>query len=149
MKVLFLSAAASILVAGPVAAEAPHQTSLTHEGATFSIHYEPRAKTSLRQSGFGPRLPATCLWKAEVSVERTLLDATGRPVAALSRTVGEAKQDHGVQPGYCADIQADQLGVIRDAGKMREFVAAAAERDSRTVQAELASLGKLGHSASR
>lgn len=141
MKRLFLIAAASLVVAGPAAAEVAHQTAVAHDGATLDVSYEPRTKTRLRQGGLGPRLPATCLWRSEVSVERTLSDAAGRPIAALTRTVGTAKVAEGVRRGYCTDVQPHQIGVFQgDAEKLRTFLAQASEQDRQALHAELASL---------
>lgn len=149
MKRLFLVAAASMLFAGPAAAEvahqaAAHQTVVAHDGATLSVSYEPRTTTRLRQGGLGPRLAATCLWNSEVSVERKLTDAAGRPVAALTRTVGTAKTAEGLWRGYCTDAQPHQVGVFRgNAEKMRAFLVQASEQDQHALHAELASLGSV------
>jgi hypothetical protein len=144
MKGLFLIAAASMAIAGPAAAEVAHQTAVAHDGATLSVSYEPRTTTRLRQGGLGPRLAATCLWSSEVSVERKLADANGRPVEALTRTIGTSKTAEGLRRGYCSDLQPHQVGVFHgNAGKMRAFLAAASEQDRQALQAELASLSSV------
>src|SRR5205085_1500295 len=83
MKIASLLAVSCAFLAVPAAAGVVHQTSLSHDGGTLSVRYEPVTKTELRQSGLGPRAQAACLWTAEVSVERKLLDASGRPIEAL------------------------------------------------------------------
>ena len=144
MKSLFLIAAAGMVVATPAAAEVAHQTAIAHDGATLAVSYEPRTKTRLRQAGLGPRLPATCLWRSEVSVERTLTDAAGRPIAALTRTVGPAKTAEGVRRGYCADMKPHQIGVFQGhSEQLRTFLAEASEQDRQALHAELASLGSV------
>lgn len=148
MKRLFPVAAASIVasmvLAGPAAAEVVHQTKLDHGGATLSVSYEPRTTTRLRQGGLGPRLPATCLWSSEVSVERKLSDSTGRPVEALTRTVGTTKAAEGLRRGYCSDVQPHQVGVFQgNPEKLRAFLAQASEQDRQALHAELASLGSV------
>lgn len=148
MKRLFpvvaISAVASIMIAGPAAAQAALQTVLDHDGATLSVSYEPRTTTRLRQGGLGPRLPETCLWNSEVSVERRLADSAGRPIAALTRTVGTRKVAEGLRRGYCSDVQPHQIGVFQgNPEKMRAFLAQASEQDRQALHADLASLGAV------
>jgi hypothetical protein len=141
MKRLFLVAAASMLFAGPAAAEVAHQAVVAHDGTTLSVSYEPRATTRLRQGGLGPRLAATCLWNSQVSVERKLTDSTGRPVEALTRTVGTTKGAEGLWRGYCSDAQPHQVGVFKgNDDKMRAFLTLTSEQDRHALHAELASL---------
>lgn len=148
MKRLFQVAAASIVaslvIAGPAAAQAAHRIVLDHDGATLSVSYEPRTTTRLREGGLGPRLPATCLWTSEVSVERKLTDSAGRPIAALTRTVGTTKAADGLRRGYCSDVQPEQVGVFQgSAEKLRAFLAEASEQDRQALHTELASLGSV------
>jgi hypothetical protein len=147
MKRLFPVAAAvvaAIAIAGPAAAQVAHQAVVTHEGTTLSVSYEPRTTTRLRQGGLGPRLAATCLWNSEVTVERKLADSAGRPIEALTRTVAPAKTAEGLRPGYCSDVQPDQVAVFSgNAEKMRAFLAQASEQDRHALHAELASLGSV------
>jgi hypothetical protein len=144
MKRLFLVAAASMVIAAPAAAEVAHQTVLTHEGATLSVSYEPHTTTRLRQGGLGPRLPATCLWSSEVSVERKLTDSTGRPVAALTRAVGTTKAAEGLRRGYCSDMQPHQISVFQGKPEqLQAFLVQASEADRHALHAELASLGSV------
>jgi hypothetical protein len=150
MKILSMITLSSAFLAVPAAANVVHQTSLTHDGGTLSVSYEPRTKTNLRQTGLGPRSAAACIWTAEVSVERKLLDASGRPIEALTRTVGQPKVAEGLQPGYCAHVTPRQVAMFRgDTGKMQALLARAAESDKPNLHAELVSLGSLGRGASR
>lgn len=150
MTRLFLIAAASMVIAAPAGAEVAHQTVLAHEGATLSVSYEPRTTTRLRQGGLGPRLPATCLWTSEVSVERKLADSTGRPIEALTRAVGTPKAAEGLRRGYCTDVQPHQVGVFQGKPeKMRAFLAQASEADRPALRAELASLGPVNRTVPR
>ena len=150
MKTLSLIVLSSAFLAVPAAAEVVHQASLAHDGGTLSVSYEPRTKTKLRQTGLGPRSAAACIWTAEVSVERKLLDASGRPIEALTRTVGEPKVAEGMQPGYCAHVEPGQVAMFRgNTGKMQALLARAAKSDRPSLHAELASLGSLGRGASR
>lgn len=148
MKRLFpvvaVSTLASIVISGPAAAQVAHQTVLDHDGATLSVSYEPRTTTRLRQGGLGPRLSATCLWNSQVSVERKLADSAGRPIEALTRTVGTAKVAEGLRRGYCSDVQPHQIGLFQgNPEKMRAFLAQASDQDRQTLHAELASLGAV------
>lgn len=150
MKFASLLAVSCAFLAVPAAAGVVHQTSLTHESGTLSVRYEPVTKTELRQSGLGPRAQAACLWTAEVSVERRLLDASGRPIEALTRTVGEPKVAEGLQPGLCAHVTPRQVSMFRgNTEKMQALLAQAAESDKHALHTELASLGSLGRGASR
>jgi hypothetical protein len=144
MKRIFLVAAASMVFAGPAAAEVAHQAVVAHEGATLSVSYEPHTTTRLRQGGLGPRLAATCLWNSQVSVERKLTDSTGRPVVALTRTVATTKASEGLWRGYCSDAKPHQVGVFKgNAEKMSAFLAQASEQDRHALHAELASLSSV------
>jgi hypothetical protein len=79
-----------------------------------------------------------------VSVERKLADASGRPVEALSRTIGVTKAAEGLRQGYCSDVQPHQIGVFRgNADKLRAFLAQASEQDRQALHTELASLGSV------
>lgn len=135
---------ASTMIGGPAAAQIAHQAAVAHDGATLSVSYEPRTTTRLRQGGLGPRLPATCLWSSEVSVERKLADSAGRPIEALTRTVGTAMATEGLRRGYCSDVRPHQVGVFQgNPEKMRAFLAQASEADRQALHAELASLGAV------
>jgi len=150
MKTVSLFILSSALFAVPATASVVHRTSLAHEGGTVSVSYEPRTKTNLRQTGLGPKSQAACLWTSQVSVERKLVDASGRPVEALTRTVGEPKFAEGLQPGYCAHVTPSQVSVFRgNSEKMQALLVRAAEADRHNLHTELASLGSLGRGASR
>lgn len=142
--VLAIGAAASIVFSGPAVAQVAHQTVLNHDGATLSVSYEPRMATRLRQGGLGPRLAATCLWKSELSVERKMTDAAGRPIAALTRVSGPKKSAEGVRRGYCSDLKPHQIGVFHgNPEKIRAFLTQVSEMDRQALQTELASLGAV------
>lgn len=150
MKVLSLLVISGALLAAPAAARIAHETSLTYEGATLSVTYEPRTRMTLRQSGLGPRGTAACLWTAEVSVERKFADASGRPVEALTRTVGEPMVTRGSQPGHCTYFQRNQAAILdSNSKKIRAFLAEAAANDEARLQAEMTSFATLGRQASR
>jgi hypothetical protein len=150
MKVLSLFVLSGALLAAPASAGAVHQTSLTHEGATLSVTYEPRTKMTLRQSGLGPRGAAACLWTAEVSVERRFADASGRTIEALSRTLGEPIVARGSQPGHCAYVEHNQAAVLDpNSDRMLALVAEAAASDQARLQSEMASFAALQGQASR
>lgn len=151
MKFLSLIAISGAFVAAPAAAAGVvHQTSLAHQGETISVSYEARAKTSFRQSGLGPRASAICLWKTEISVERRLADASGQPVAALTRVVGEPRIVEGGQPGYCVNLDAERAEAFgANPERMRAFLTKTADSDAPRLQGELASLGTLGRGAAR
>jgi hypothetical protein len=150
MKILPLIAMAAAFVASPAFAEITHQTSIEHDGGTVSVRYEPRTTTSFKQSGLGPRAVARCLWKTEVSVERKIAHADGRPIVALTRTVGQSHTASGVIDGYCNQARAHETAPFRgDSAKLQAFVSEAAAHDTRTLRAELASLGSLGRGLSR
>lgn len=145
MKILIAPLAlASALLAAPAAAEVVHRTSVVHEGRTVSVSYEPRFRTSHKQTGIGPRASAGCLWTTSVSVERSVTDASGRPIAALTRVVGEEKAGSGMHVGHCRHIEPRRMaGFAGDAEKLRSYVAAAADRDVAGLRTELASLDRL------
>jgi hypothetical protein len=150
MKILPFIAIAAAFVAAPVLADTVHRTSLEHQGQTVSVSYEPRAKTSLRQSGLGPRSVARCLWKTELSVERKIAQADGRPIVALTRTLGATHTASGVIDGYCNHARPHEIAAFRgDRQKLQAFVSEAAAHDTRTLHAELASLGSLGRGLAR
>lgn len=150
MKIQSLVVLSSAFLAAPAIAGVSHDASLAHEGTTISVKYEPRIKTGLRQSGLGPRNSATCLWTTEISVERKLADASGRPIEALTRTVGEPKVIEGMQPGYCAHVKRNGAAVFGgNSSQMQAFLAQAAVNDKDSLNTELASVGSLGRQVSR
>ena len=111
---------------------------------TLSVTYEPRTRMKLRQSGLGPRGGAACLWTAEVSVERKLADGTGRPVEALTRTVGEPMVAKGLEPGHCAHLERDRTAILdRHSDRVRTLLAEAAASDEARLQSEMASFAAL------
>lgn len=137
-------ALASALAAVPAGAEAVHRTSIVHEGRTVAVSYEPRSDTRFKQTGIGPRANAGCLWSTRVSVERSVVDASGRPIAALSRTVGEEKAHSGMAVGYCRDMTPERTDAFGgDRETLRGFVTAAADHDAQGLRTELTSLGLL------
>lgn len=150
MKILSLIAFSGALLAAPAAASVAHSTSLSHEGSTISVSYEPRMKTNLRQTGLGPRNSAACQWTTEVSVERKLTDASGRTIDALTRIVGEPKVTAGTRPGYCAHVKPNQVAAFGgNSDQMQAFLAQAAASDKANLNVELASVGSLGRQVSR
>lgn len=143
-------AAATALAAVPASADVAHRTTVDHEGARVSLSYEPRTATTLRQTGLGPKAAAACLWRTELSVERKLADAAGRPVAALTRAVGHARTSEGLVAGQCSHVTQRQTASFGgDEAKLRAFVAQAAEHDRQGLHADLASIGGFGPGASR
>lgn len=132
----------STILAAPAAAEAIHRTSVDHRGRTVSVSYAPVARTSLKQAGIGPRTSAACRWRTEVSVERTVADASGRPIVVLTRVVEESKVRSGMHVGHCSSL----AGEVASAAAERElpaFVTAVADADAAALRTELASLGVL------
>lgn len=135
--------------AAPALAETV-RTSIVHEGRAVSVSYEPRFQTSHKQTGIGPRSSPGCLWTTRVAVERTVADASGRPIVALTRTVGEDKAGSGMHVGHCRHIEPRRMaGFAGDKEKLRSFVAEAADRDAQGLRTELASLDHLRVAAAR
>jgi hypothetical protein len=150
MKVLSLFVFSGALLAAPAGARVARETSLTYDGATLSVTYEPRTRMTLRQSGVGPRGPAACLWTAEVTVERKFADASGRPVEALTRTVGEPMVARGSQPGHCVHFERNRTAILdSNSDRMRALLAEAAASDDARLQSEIASFAALGREVSR
>ena len=132
------------LFATPVLAKAAHHTSVMHAGRTMSVTYEPRFKTSHKQTGIGPRASAGCLWTSRVSVERIVTDASGQPIAALTRMIGEEKVAKGMHVGHCRHIEPRRMAAFGgDGEKLQGFVATVADRDRQSLRTELASLDAL------
>ncbi len=132
------------LFSAPVRAEEVHQTSLVHAGRAMSVTYHPRFKTSHKQTGVGPRASAGCLWTSRVSVERIVADASGQPIAALTRMIGEEKVAKGMHVGHCRHIEPRRMAAFGgDRDKLRGFVAATADSDKQSLRIELASLDAL------
>lgn len=129
-------------IAAPAAAETVHQTSVAHSGGAVSVSYTPRFETSHKQTGIGPRASAGCLWTTRVAIERSVADAAGRPIAALTRVVGEGKAS-GNHVGHCRDIEPERMNGFSDKAELQGLVAAAAERDAHGLRTELASLEGL------
>lgn len=128
-------------ITAPAAADTVHTTSVVHHGGAVSVSYTPRFETSHRQTGIGPRASAGCLWTTRVAIERQVTDASGRPIAALTRVVGEDKAS-GNHVGHCRDIAPSRMKAFDD-GALRGLVSAAAERDAHGLRTELASLEGL------
>jgi hypothetical protein len=154
MKTLSLIALAlgggTLAVAVPAAADVVHQTTFEHKGQSHSASYEPRATTTFKQANLGARGAVRCVWKTEVSVARTIVDANGRAIAALSRPLDVTRTAEGVIDGYCGNARAHQVAPFGgDRDKLRAFLAEAAERDAGSLRTELASLGALGRAAAR
>ena len=144
MKVVSLFVLSGVILAAPAAAGVAHETSLAYEGTTLSVTYEPSTRMTLRQTGLGPRGAAACLWTAEVSAERKLADASGRPVEALTRIVGEPMVAKGLQPGHCAQLERDQAAILDShSDKVRRLLAEAAASDEARLQSEMASFAAL------
>lgn len=141
---------ASALVAAPAAADVVHRTSIVHQGSTMAVSYEPRFETSHKQTGIGPRASAGCLWTTRTAALRSVADASGRSVAALTRLVGEEKVSSGMQAGYCRDMAPERTAAFGgDAEKLRHHLSAAAEQDAHGLYRELASLEGLRAAVSR
>lgn len=135
---------ASALFAVPASAEIVHQTSVSHGDQTVSVSYQPRTTLERKQTGIGPRANASCLWTTRVSVERSVVDSSGKPIAALTRVVGEEASQSGVHLGHCAHIAPERTAAVaggKDA--LRAFVAETADRDASGLRTELASLDHL------
>lgn len=146
---LFVLAA---MVAVPAHAEVVHQTSVTHEGRSFAVSYEPTVETKFRQTGIGPRSAATCRWTTEVSARRVALDAQQRPIAALSRVMDETESRTGSQLGLCSTVSKRQLTAFGgDEQKLRAWLAEVAAKDAGTLRTEFASLNAVhgGHAYAR
>lgn len=141
--VLFLGMAA----ATPAAAETVHHTSVTHEGRTLSLSYEPKLETTFRQIDIGPRAFPRCMWTTRISVQRTAT-AGGQPIAALTREIADdAKPRRGSDMGHCSTISRKEgrtFGVSR--AELQTLGADAARADTAALHTELASLGTF-HSA--
>lgn len=144
-----LVAAAAVTFAVPVQADVVHQTSVVHEGREIAVTYEPQVETKVRQVGIGPRSALNCTWKSEVSVRRTALDASMRPIAALTRVVDGAAPRSGSQLGLCATVSSRQTAAFGgDEAKLRSFLADVAASDLATLRTEFASLNALHPSSS-
>ena len=147
MKFALLSAAL-VLLAVPANAQVLHRTAVVHDGQTVAVTYEPKVETRLRQIGIGPRSTAACMWKSTVSVQRTALDAEGRPIAALTRVVPGTKARSGQRVGHCVTLSEREKA--RFAGSeqaLRAHVAAVAANDAEGLRGELASLASLSAGA--
>mgnify|MGYP003582563691 CR=1 FL=1 len=137
-----LPALALVCLAVPAHAQVDHKASFVHEGRTVTVSYQPKAETTLRQTGVGPREATRCFWKTRVSVERIALDAAGQPIAALTRAVGSNVEDKGMRIGVCAAVSPrDTAAFGGNDEKMRRHLAAAAEADRQQLRMELASIG--------
>ena len=146
MKIAALSAALlTLAAASPATAEQIHRTSLDHEGRVLSLSYEPRVETTFRQVDIGPRAFPRCLWTTRLSVQRTAFGADDRPIAALSRRLGEeAKPRRGADLGHCASLsrQAGRTFGV-SAAELRTAGAEAARDDAAALRTELAGLGSF------
>lgn len=140
MKFLPLLSLAAF-IAMPAQAQVAHQTSVTHEGRSFAVSYEPQVETKFRQTGIGPRSAPSCRWSTEVSVRRTAMDASGRPIAALSRVMDGTDSRAGSQLGLCSTVSKRQIAAFGgDEQKLRGWLAGVAARDAGTLREEFASL---------
>lgn len=145
MKTIALSIAAGIaLLAVPASAEVAHRTSLVHEGQAVTVSYEPKSKTSTKQTGLGPRTTQSCLWRTTAWVERKVTDASGNTIAALTRTIGESTVSEGNEVGFCNTLSESRTAAFGgDTAKLKAFVLAVAGDDAKSLHAELASAGTL------
>lgn len=145
MNKIVLSAAAGIaLFAAPASAEVSHSTSLVHEGQAVTVSYEPKSRTSTKQTGLGSRTTQTCLWRTTAWVERKVTDASGKTIAALTRNIGESTVSEGNEVGFCNTLSESRTVAFGgDAVKLKAFVLAAASDDAKSLHAELASAGTL------
>lgn len=143
-RIALFVAAGAALFAVPASAQIAHQTSMVHDGRTVTVNYEPKAKTSLKQTGLGPRTSASCLWRTTAWVERKVADASGNPIAALTRNIGESTVSEGIEVGFCNTISTSRTAAFGgDETKLKAFVLAAAGGDAQSLRAELASLDSL------
>lgn len=145
MKTLILPALlAGFALAAPAAAETAHRTSVTHQGRTLTLSYEPRSETTFRQVDIGPRAFPRCQWSTKVSVQRTAIGADNQPIAALTRQVAdEAKARRGSDLGHCAALarQGRTFGVSK--AELQAIGVEAARTDAAALHTELASLGSF------
>lgn len=151
MKLMPLAALAAML-AGPAHAQVAHQSSITHEGRSYAVNYEPQVETKLRQTGIGPRSTASCRWTSEVSVRRTAMDPQMQPIAALSRVIEGSEARNGSQLGLCSTVSKRTLTAFAgDEQKLRGWLAEVAARDADALRGEFASLNAMhsGHAYAR
>lgn len=144
--------ALTAMIAVPAQAQVAHQTSVTHEGRSFAVSYEPQVETKFRQTGIGPRSAPSCRWTSEVSVRRTALDAEMRPIAALSRVIEGSESRAGSQLGLCSTVSKRQLAAFGgNEQKLRAWLAQVAAKDAGALNAEFASLNSVhgGHAYAR
>jgi hypothetical protein len=139
MKAILLIAALGIAV--PASA---HETSVVHNGQAVNLKYEPQIQTRYHQVGIGPRSTAACQWQTRIAVQRTAVDAQGRTIAALSRSVDTERKRSGSRVGHCVDFRTRGVTPGADAATVSAHVAAVAQRDVATLRTELASLATLG-----
>lgn len=143
LPALFAAAASIALLASPASARVLHETSVAHGSGSVAVSYRAVTKTSHKQTGLGPKSTASCLWSSEVVVERRVVDASGRAIDALTRTVGGSKADSGMALGYCKTIPERRMSAFSNDDKLRAFVVAAAESDAHKLRAEIASLDQV------
>lgn len=149
MKSLVIAAGSALLLAAPASAQPVHQSSLVHNGQTVALQYEPLVETEFRQRGVGPRSTATCAWKSRVSVKRTALDASGAPIAVLTRVMPPEQTHSGTRHGRCASMpERDGASFPGSEQALQAHVAQIAAHDAPGLRAELASLRSLGASDS-
>lgn len=123
-------------------AQPKHQDTLVHDGREFTLNYQPRVETKLRQTGVGPRDVTRCFWTTRVSVERIAVDPEGKAVAALTRVVGGNLESEGMRIGACAAVSPRETAAFRgNEAKMRQHLASVASADRQHLNTELASLG--------
>lgn len=142
-NMLFLAAGIA-LFAAPASAEVAHRASLNHEGQAVTVSYEPRSKTTTKQTGLGPRTTQRCLWQTTAWVERRVTDASGRTIPALTRTIGESTVSEGNEVGFCNMVSDARTAAFGgDTARLKAFVLAVAGDDASSLRAELASAGTL------
>jgi hypothetical protein len=144
MKSIALTACILCLaVALPAQAETAHRSSVTHEGRTVALSYEPKLETTFRQVDIGPRAFPRCIWTTKVAVQRTAFGADNRPIAALTRLVGEeAKPRRGSDLGHCSALsRQDGRSFGVSTAELQAMGADAARDDAAALHTEIASLG--------
>jgi len=119
-----------------------HRATIEHRGAPVTIDYRAKTALTTRQIGMSPPTRmgvARCNWVAKVSVERHM-KRTG--TASASRVVDNELELKGSRPGTCtAARKAIRAEVAARDDEVRRHMLAVAERDRKTLLAELEASG--------
>jgi hypothetical protein len=139
-----VAVAAVILLSAPASAQVLHQEQVDYNGREVTLHYALALDTSFQRVGAGPRTGDSCRWKSRVLVQRTAVDAQGKPIAVLSRTIDTGRLQEGSRVGHCAGSpHAGNAGSASEAARFRTVVAEVAGSDRVVLQSELASVDLL------